>query len=83
MFDPPNMPANIAIFASMETAPAIVAVMVIVNVSRFLTCASSCAMTPATSSCDRILRRPVVAATAAFSGLRPVAKAFGCSFSMM
>ena len=26
---------------------------------------------------------PVVAATAAFSGLRPVAKAFGCASSMM
>jgi hypothetical protein len=62
-------------------APASVAVIVIVSVSRFWTCASSCAITPATSSGDNALNRPVDAATAAFSGLRPVAKAFGCGLS--
>ncbi len=65
--------------ASIEMAPATVAATVIVRMSRFFTCASSCAITPSSSSRSRICRMPVVAATAAFSGLRPVAKAFGCS----
>ena len=64
-------------------APAIVAVTVMINVSRFFTCASSCAMTPAISSRLRDCKSPVVAATAAFSGLRPVAKALGCGLSMI
>ncbi len=66
----------------MEIAPAMVAVIVMVSVSRFFTCASSCAMTPATSWLSRRRSRPVVAATAAFSGLRPVAKALGWAVSM-
>ena len=69
--------------ASMEMAPAMVAVMVMISVSRFFTWASSWAMTPAISSGVSRRSRPVVAATAAFSGLRPVAKALGWSFSMM
>ena len=68
--------------ASMEIAPAMVAVMVMVRVSRFFTWASSWAMTPATSSGLRRRSSPVVAATAAFSGFRPVAKALGWSFSI-
>ena len=44
---PPN---NMPKLASMEMAPPSVAAMVMVSVSRFFTCASSCAMTPATSS---------------------------------
>ena len=44
---PPKKKAKLP---SMEIAPAIVAVIVMVSVSRFCTCASSCAITPATSS---------------------------------
>ena len=47
-------------------APAKVAVTVISSVSRFLTWANSCAITPAISSRVRSCSRPVVAATAAF-----------------
>ena len=61
---------------------AAVAVIVISSVSRFLMCASSCAMTPATSSRDSDRRRPAVTATAALSGFRPVAKAFGWAVSI-
>jgi hypothetical protein len=64
-------------FASIVIAPASVAVIVMISVSRFLIWASSCAITPATSSRVRAAEGPVVAATAAFSGLRPVAKALG------
>ncbi len=42
-------------------------------------CASSCAITPSSSSLGMYLRIPVVTATTALLGLRPVAKAFGCS----
>ena len=70
-------------FASMPIAPASVAVIVMISESRFFTCASSCAMTPATSRASSMRSRPVVAATAAFSGFRPVAKALGWSSSMM
>jgi hypothetical protein len=77
---PPNMNAN---WERKPMAPAMLAATVMVSVSRFFTCASSCAMTPAISSRLSERSRPVVAATAAFSGLRPVAKAFGWSVSMM
>ena len=60
-----------------------VAVMVMIKVSRFFTCANSCAITPAISSWLRLRSNPVVSATEAFSRLRPVANAFGWSFSMM
>ena len=63
-------------------APAMVALTVMISVSRFLIWASSCAITPAISSRESMCSRPVVAATAAFSGLRPVAKALGCGLSM-
>ena len=43
-------PKKNAKLPSMEIAPASVAVIVMVSVSRFCTCASSCAITPATSS---------------------------------
>ena len=45
--------------------------------SRCLTCASSWPSTPSSSSSVSIRRMPSVAATAACSGLRPVANAFG------
>jgi hypothetical protein len=73
-----NMPK----LASIEIAPAMVAVMVMINVSRFFTWASSCAITAATSSRLSRPSRPVVAATAACSGSRPVAKALGCGESI-
>src|SRR6478609_8004504 len=67
---PPN---NIPNCASIEIAPAMVAVIVMVSVSWFLIWASSWASTPAISSRDSIRSSPVVTATAACSGLRQVA----------
>ena len=75
-------PKNRPNCASMEIAPAIVAVIVMVSVSWFLMWASSCAITPAISSSLSICNNPVVTATAACCGLRPVANAFGCGLSM-
>ena len=77
---PPIRPPKLA---SMPIAPDSVAAMVMISVSRWRTWLSSCAITPVISSRLRWRSRPVVAATAAFSGLRPVAKALGCSSSMM
>ena len=79
---PPNSMPNCRYWASMEMAPPMVAATVMVSVSRFLMWASSCATTPAISSRDSRSSRPVEPATAEFSGLRPVAKAFGCAFWM-
>ena len=76
-------PKNMAKLARAEMAPATVAVTVITRVSRFFTWASSCAITPRISSRVSMSSRPVVAQTAAFSGLRPVAKALGWSLGMM
>ena len=76
---PPIMPPKLA---SMPMAPESVAATVMISVSRWRTWLSSCAITPAISSRLRWRSRPVVAATAAFSGLRPVAKALGCSSSI-
>ena len=75
-------PKNMPNCATIEIAPAMVAVIVISNVSWFLTCASSCAITPASSSRLSDCIRPVVTATAAFCGLRPVANALGCASSI-
>ena len=76
---PPIRPPKLA---SMPMAPDKVAATVMISVSRWRTWASSCAITPATSSRLRLRSRPVVAATAACSGSRPVAKAFGWSSSI-
>jgi hypothetical protein len=76
-------PKKIAKLASIPMAPASVAVTVIVSVSRCATWASSCAITPDTSSRVSVLSSPVVAQTAAFFGLRPVANAFGCGVSII
>ena len=70
---------NIAKLASIEIAPAIVALTVEIRMSRCFTWASSWAITPRSSRSDSTRRMPVVAATAAWSGLRPVAKALGAS----
>ena len=66
----------------MEMAPAMVAVMVIVSVSRFFTWESSWASTPGELfAVDSARRMPLVTHTAACSGLRPVAKALGWGLS--
>ena len=54
-----------AMLASMEMAPAITAVIVMVRVSRCFTWPSSCARTPANSSWLTWLSNPVVTQTAA------------------
>ncbi len=64
---------------SIASTPAIVAAIQLVSVSRFLMCASSWATTPAISSRSMSSIAPCVNATAAFRGLRPVAKAFGAA----
>src|SRR5215468_3956870 len=74
---------NIPKFTSMESAPAMVAVTVMMSVSRFLMWASSWEMTPAPSSGESSSSSPVVAATALCCGLRPVANAFGCGLSII
>ena len=82
----PGRNAKVALLAATlsrldgaEIAPAIVAETVEIRMSRCLTCASSWAITPRNSLALRIRSSPVVAATAACSGLRPVANAFGAS----
>src|SRR5919198_6758942 len=52
------------------------------SVSRFRTWPSSCASTARSSRGDEICRIPVVAATTACCGSRPVANAFGAAWSM-
>ncbi len=74
---PPKIAANCAMRASIMMAAAIVAATELIRMSRFRTCASSCAMTPASSLRSRTRMMPSVAATAACCGLRPVAKALG------
>ena len=66
-------------FAIAAIAAPIIAAIVETSMSRFLMWANSCASTPFTCSGGRCCRRPAVTATAACSGLRPVANAFGCS----
>ncbi len=63
--------------ALLAATPAMVAEMVEIRMSRCFTWASSWAITPRSSRSLSICRMPEVAATAAFSGLRPVAKALG------
>ena len=77
---PPNQKA---MRASIVRAAAIIAAMELIKMSRLLTWASSWASTPSSSSTVRISRIPVVTATAAFFGERPVAKALGWGESMM
>ena len=67
----------------IEIAPAIVATIELVSVSRFFTCAISWPITARSSCSLSNLMMPVVTATTPFSGLRPVAKALGVGFSMM
>jgi hypothetical protein len=77
---PPKIAPHLAIVARMPIAPAIVAAIDAIRMSRFLMCASSWATTPSTSSSLISSRSPRVTATAECDGLRPVANAFGaCS----
>src|SRR5712691_7931042 len=55
---------------------------VITSTSRFAMCESSCASTPSISCGSSRRHSPVVTATAACLGLRPVANAFGTSLSI-
>jgi hypothetical protein len=62
------------------SAAATVAAIELMRMSRFLMWASSCAMTPSSSSWFISSSKPAVTATDELLGLRPVAKAFGaCS----
>ena len=74
---PPNIAPHWIAWPSEEMRPAIAAAMVAMRMSRFFTCESSCAMTPSSCRGVRICMIPLVTATAAWPGLRPVAKAFG------
>ncbi len=65
--------------ARMPIAPAMVAATVPTSMWRCLMCASSWAITPSSSSLSMSSRMPSVTHTTALSGLRPVAKALGCS----
>ena len=56
---------------------------VITSTSRLTMCESSCASTPSISFGSSRFQSPVVTATAACFWLRPVAKAFGTSLSMI
>ena len=76
---PAKMAPHRATVASMPTAPAMVAAMVPVSMWRCWMWANSWAMTPSSSRGGRARRIPAVTQTTAFLGLRPVAKAFGCS----
>ena len=76
-------PKKISMNEIIEIAPAIVATIELVSVSRFFTCAISWPITARSSCSLRSRVMPVVTATTPFSGLRPVAKALGVGFSMM
>ncbi len=75
---PPNIEANIAMRAIMVMPMPTAAATEPMRMSRLRTCMSSWASTPRISYQERLSMRPCVMATAAWSGLRPVAKALGC-----
>ena len=62
--------------------PATAAAMVAMRMSRLRTWESSCARTPSSCLGVRMRRMPSVTATAAWVGLRPVAKALGVAEGM-
>ncbi len=64
-------------------APPMVAAMVPMSMSRLATWLISWARTPRSWRSSMMPRMPVVTATAAWLGLRPVANAFGSGRSMM
>ena len=59
------------------------AAMVLIKVSRFLTCVNSCPNTPSNSSSVNNRWIPSVTATAALLGFLPVANALGTSLGMI
>ena len=67
----------------IEMPSAMVAAVEAVRMSRLRTWLISCASTPRISRALQRLRIPVVQQTAAWAGLRPVAKAFGEGSSLM
>ena len=68
--------------ASRAIEPTSVATSSVKRMSRLRTCASSWPMTPCSSSRSSFWSRPVVIATLACFGSRPVAKAFGAVSSI-
>jgi len=76
---PPNQNA---IRARIVIAPASVAAIELVKISRLRTWLNSCASTPSSSSSVSSARIPCVTATEACFGFRPVANAFGDSVGM-
>ena len=76
---PPNSIENWRMLAMAAITAPIIAAIVCTSTSRFEMCAISCASTPRTCSGGRWCSRPSVTAIAEFFGLRPVAKALGCS----
>ena len=75
---PPNMAPHMAMLATKVMPRATAAATELMRMSRFLTCESSWASTPRSSSSSSTWRMPCVTQTAAWSGLRPVANALGC-----
>jgi len=75
---PNSSPPHAAMRASSVMAMAIVAATDAIRMSRLRTWLISWASTPRSSSHVQICRIPAVTATAAWCGLRPVAKALGC-----
>ena len=66
-----------------EIAPASIAAMLAMRMSRFLMCPISWASTPSSSRAGRACMIPCVTAIEACLGLRPVANALGCSAGVM
>ena len=77
------MAPHIAMLAMNEMPVATAAATEPIRMSRLRTCMISWARTPLISSQLQMAMRPSVTATAACSGLRPVAKAFGCGSGLM
>ncbi len=80
---PPNMAPHMAMLATKEMPVATAAATEPIRMSRLRTWDSSWASTPRISSQVQMARSPSVTATAAWWGLRPVAKAFGCGSGEM
>ena len=76
---PPKISENWRKLAIAEIAPATIAAMLAMRMSRLAMCAISCARTPSSSRGPRACLMPAVTAMAACLGLRPVANALGCS----
>ncbi len=76
---PAYMPKRVSIAATIAKKLA----TVMISTSRFAMCESSWASTPSISAGSSRFQRPVVTATAACLGERPVANAFGIGVSMI